>query len=102
LFSNNLGDAYEYLIGQFAAGGGKKAGEFYTPQQVSTILSRIVSLDSQDPSMDKKKKLGSVFDFACGSGSLILNVRKQMGEYGVSKIFAQAICVIIMQSLLFI
>jgi type I restriction enzyme M protein len=39
--------------------------------------------------MDKKKKLGSVFDFACGSGSLILNVRKQMGEYGVSKIFAQ-------------
>ncbi|VVH65148.1 Type I restriction-modification system, DNA-methyltransferase subunit M (EC, partial [uncultured Gammaproteobacteria bacterium] len=66
-----------------------KAGEFYTPQQVSTILSRIVSLDSQDPSMGKKKKLGSVFDFACGSGSLILNVRKQMGEYGVSKIFAQ-------------
>jgi type I restriction enzyme M protein len=39
--------------------------------------------------MSKKKKLGSVFDFACGSGSLILNVRKQMGEYGVSKIFAQ-------------
>jgi type I restriction enzyme M protein len=70
LFSNDsdaLGDAYEYLIGQFAAGGGKKAGEFYTPQQVSTILSRIVSFDSQDPSMGKKKKLGSVFDFACGS-----------------------------------
>jgi type I restriction enzyme M protein len=44
-FSNDsdaLGNAYEYLIGQFAAGGGKKAGEFYTPQQVSTILSRIV------------------------------------------------------------
>ena len=43
-FSNEtdlLGDAYEYLIGQFAAGSGKKAGEFYTPQQVSTILSRI-------------------------------------------------------------
>jgi type I restriction enzyme M protein len=53
------------------AGGGKKAGEFYTPQQVSTILSRIVSLDSQDPSMDKKKKLGSVFDFACGSNRAI-------------------------------
>ena len=44
-----LGDAYEYLIGQFAAGSGKKAGEFYTPQQVSTILSRIVTLDCQDP-----------------------------------------------------
>jgi type I restriction enzyme M protein len=54
---------------------------------MSTILSRIVSLDSQDPSMGKKKKLDSVFDFACGSGSLILNVREQMKEEdGVSKI----------------
>ncbi|MFM5959981.1 MAG: N-6 DNA methylase, partial [Dolichospermum sp.] len=40
-----LGDAYEYLIGQFAAGSGKKAGEFYTPQQISSILSGIVVLD---------------------------------------------------------
>ena len=91
-FSNDsdvLGDAYEYLIGQFAAGGGKKAGEFYTPQQASTILSRIVSLDSQDPSMGKKKKINAVFDFACGSGSLLLNVRKQMGKYGVGKIYGQ-------------
>lgn len=47
--SDILGDAYEYLIGQFAAGSGKKAGEFYTPQQISTILSEIVTLDSQDP-----------------------------------------------------
>ena len=66
-FTNNraggddiLGDAYEYLIGQFAAGSGKKAGEFYTPQQVSTILSRIVSLDGQDPSTGKKSKLRNV------------------------------------------
>jgi type I restriction-modification system DNA methylase subunit len=44
-----LGDAYEYLIGQFAAGSGKKAGEFYTPQQMSDILSAIVTLDSQEP-----------------------------------------------------
>jgi type I restriction enzyme M protein len=91
-FSNDtdvLGDAYEYLIGQFAAGGGKKAGEFYTPQQISTILSRIVALDSQDPSTGVKKKLNSVFDFACGSGSLLLNVRRQMGEYGVGKIYGQ-------------
>ena len=43
-----LGDAYEYLIGQFAAGSGKKAGEFYTPQQISDILSTIVTLNSQD------------------------------------------------------
>ncbi|WP_265182595.1 type I restriction-modification system subunit M N-terminal domain-containing protein [Serratia fonticola] len=59
-FSSNtdiLGDAYEYLIGQFAAGSGKKAGEFYTPQQISDILSAIVTLDSQDPKTGKKKKL---------------------------------------------
>jgi len=87
--SDVLGDAYEYLIGQFAAGGGKKAGEFYTPQEASSILSRIVSLDSQDPSTGKKKKLNNVFDFACGSGSLLLNVRKQMGKHGVGKIFGQ-------------
>jgi type I restriction enzyme M protein len=76
--SDALGDAYEYLIGQFAAGSGKKAGEFYTPQQVSTILSRIVTLDSQDPSTGPVKHLASVFDFACGSGSLLLNVRQQV------------------------
>ncbi len=84
-----LGDAYEYLIGQFAAGSGKKAGEFYTPQQISSILSGIVVLDSQDPSKGKKKKLSKVLDFACGSGSLLLNVRKQMGKNGVGKIFGQ-------------
>ena len=47
--TDTLGDAYEYLIGQFAAGAGKKAGEFYTPQQISDILSAIVTLDSQEP-----------------------------------------------------
>jgi len=84
-----LGDAYEYLIGQFAAGSGKKAGEFYTPQQISSILSEIVTLDSQDPSLGKKKKLEKVLDFACGSGSLLLNVRRQMGQHGISKIYGQ-------------
>jgi len=84
-----LGDAYEYLIGQFAAGSGKKAGEFYTPQQISTILSEIVTLDSQDPSAGKKKKLDKVLDFACGSGSLLLNVRKQLGPHGIGKIYGQ-------------
>ena len=62
-----LGDAYEYLIGQFAAGSGKKAGEFYTPQPISTILSRIVTLDSQEPSLGIRIKLERVLDFACGS-----------------------------------
>ena len=86
---DTLGDAYEYLIGQFAAGGGKKAGEFYTPQQISTILSKIITLDSQDPSSGKKKHLDSVFDFTCGSGSLLLNVHKQMGNHGIGKIYGQ-------------
>lgn len=78
--SDTLGDAYEYLIGQFAAGSGKKAGEFYTPQRISDILSEIVTLDSQEPKTGKRKHLASVMDFACGSGSLLLNVRKRMGE----------------------
>lgn len=84
-----LGDAYEYLIGQFAAGSGKKAGEFYTPQQISDILSAIVTLDSQDPKTGPKKRLESVLDFACGSGSLLLNVRKRMGPHGIGKIYGQ-------------
>ncbi|MBQ7922813.1 MAG: N-6 DNA methylase, partial [Clostridia bacterium] len=87
--SDLLGDAYEYLIGQFAAGSGKKAGEFYTPQQVSTILSRIVTLDSQDPSTGKKKRLKNVLDFACGSGSLLINVKKQLGSNNIGQIFGQ-------------
>jgi len=86
-----LGDAYEYLIGQFAAGSGKKAGEFYTPQQISDILSAIVTLDSQEPKTGAKKRLESVMDFACGSGSLLLNVRKKVSKAGgtIGKIFGQ-------------
>lgn len=89
--SDTLGDAYEYLIGQFAAGSGKKAGEFYTPQRISSILSEIVTLDSQDPKLGKKKKLEKVLDFTCGSGSLLLNVRKQIKENKgtVGKIYGQ-------------
>ncbi|RID99544.1 type I restriction-modification system subunit M [Simplicispira hankyongi] len=84
-----LGDAYEYLIGQFAAGSGKKAGEFYTPQQISDILSTIVTLDSQEPRTGARQRLDSVMDFACGSGSLLLNVRKRMGPHGIGKIYGQ-------------
>jgi type I restriction enzyme M protein len=87
--SDTLGDAYEYLIGQFAAGSGKKAGEFYTPQQISSILSGIVTLDSQDPRTGPKKRLDNVFDFACGSGSLLLNVRNRLGAHGIGKIYGQ-------------
>lgn len=87
--NDSLGDAYEYLIGQFAAGSGQKAGEFYTPQMISTILSRIVILDCQDPRAGKKNRINRVLDFACGSGSLLLNVRNQMGESGIGKIYGQ-------------
>lgn len=69
-----LGDAYEYLISQFASGAGKKAGEFYTPQEVSQILARIVT--------DGKKRLKSVYDPTCGSGSLLLRVARYVGEVG--------------------
>ncbi|GAA4275935.1 type I restriction-modification system subunit M [Aquimarina mytili] len=91
--SDTLGDAYEYLIGQFAAGSGKKAGEFYTPQQLSTILSEIVTLDSQNPKAGKKKKINKVLDFACGSGSLLLNVKNkienQPGGGTINRIYGQ-------------
>lgn len=89
--SDTLGDAYEYLIGQFAAGSGKKAGEFYTPQQISDILSAIVTLDSQEPKTGPRKKLENVFDFACGSGSLLLNVRHRIVKAGgtIGRIYGQ-------------
>lgn len=69
-----LGDAYEYLIGKFAAGAGKKAGEFYTPQEVSEVLARIVT--------DGKKKLKTVYDPTCGSGSLLLRVARHVQDVG--------------------
>lgn len=89
--SDALGDAYEYLIGQFAAGSGKKAGEFYTPQRLSDILSAIVTLDSQEPRLGRKKNLDRVIDFACGSGSLLLNVRKNIVNEGgtIGQIYGQ-------------
>ncbi|MCR4329583.1 MAG: type I restriction-modification system subunit M [Candidatus Roizmanbacteria bacterium] len=67
--SDLLGDAYEYLIGEFAAGAGKKGGEFYTPAQVSRLLAQVVTED--------KKRVKSVYDPTCGSGSLLLRV----GDY---------------------
>jgi type I restriction enzyme M protein len=67
--SDVLGDAYEYMIGQFASGAGKKAGEFYTPQQVSKIMAKIVTLG--------RDRIKSVYDPTCGSGSLLLRVAKE-------------------------
>lgn len=74
-----MGDAYEYLIGQFASGAGKKAGEFYTPQQVSMVLAKLVTTG--------KTKLKTVYDPTCGSGSLLLRVAKEVKE--VSKFYGQ-------------
>lgn len=87
--SDTLGDAYEFLLGKFAAGGGKKAGEFYTPQFVSDILSEIVRLDGQEPASGPRAHIDSLLDFACGSGSLLLNVRNRMGPNGIGKIYGQ-------------
>ncbi|WP_373543993.1 type I restriction-modification system subunit M [Chamaesiphon sp.] len=72
--SDVLGDAYEYLIGQFASGAGKKAGEFYTPQQVSKVLAKIVTTG--------KDRLKSVYDPTCGSGSLLLRVAREVESVG--------------------
>jgi type I restriction enzyme M protein len=69
-----LGDAYEYLIGKFASGAGKKAGEFYTPPMVSKLLAKLVT--------QGKEKLRSVYDPTCGSGSLLLRVAKEVKEVG--------------------
>jgi type I restriction enzyme M protein len=76
--SDVLGDAYEYLISRFAAGAGKTAGEFYTPQQVSKILAKVVTTG--------KSKIKSVYDPTCGSGSLLLRVAK---EAEVSEFYGQ-------------
>lgn len=70
-----LGDAYEYLIGQFASGAGKKAGEFYTPQEVSKILAKIVTTG--------KNRLKSVYDPTCGSGSLLLRVAREVKDVSI-------------------
>ena len=74
-----LGDAYEYLIGEFASGAGKKAGEFYTPQPASTLLAKLVTCNN--------KILKSVYDPTCGSGSLLLRVKREASH--VDKIYGQ-------------
>ena len=67
-----IGDAYEFLISQFASEAGKKAGEFYTPHEVSDMMARIAAIGQED------KKLFSVFDPTMGSGSLMLNIRNYL------------------------
>ena len=69
-----LGDAYEILISKFASGAGKKAGEFYTPQEVSEVLAQLVT--------NGKTRLKTVYDPTCGSGSLLLRVAKHVQSVG--------------------
>ncbi|MFL2095548.1 type I restriction-modification system subunit M [Marinilactibacillus psychrotolerans] len=78
-----LGDAYEYLIGQFASDSGKKAGEFYTPQAVSSLMTQIVVQEKEN------QKGFSVYDPTMGSGSLLLNVKKYTNEPGTVNYFGQ-------------
>lgn len=80
-----LGDAYEYLIGNFASDMGQKAGEFYTPQSVSTLLTYIVTSGYED------KKGFSAYDPAMGSGSLLLNVRKYIESADSIEYYGQEI-----------
>ncbi|WP_039042929.1 type I restriction-modification system subunit M [Sporosarcina sp. ZBG7A] len=69
-----IGDAYEYLISQFASEAGKKAGEFYTPHEVSVMMARIAAMGQED------KQLFSVYDPTMGSGSLMLNIRNYINH----------------------
>lgn len=71
-----FGDAYEYLISNYASNAGKSGGEFFTPQSVSKLLSQIVMLGK-----DEKNKVNKIYDPACGSGSLLLQARKQFNEH---------------------
>lgn len=70
---DTFGDAYEFLISKYASNAGKSGGEFFTPQSVSKLLARIVTFD--------KKIINKVYDPTCGSGSLLLQMKKQFDEH---------------------
>ncbi|MBU5427857.1 type I restriction-modification system subunit M [Tissierella pigra] len=74
-----FGDAYEYLISNYASNAGKSGGEFFTPQTVSKLLARIV--------MEGKDKINKVYDPACGSGSLLLQMKKQFEKHIIGEGF---------------
>lgn len=74
-----FGDAYEYLISNYASNAGKSGGEFFTPQTVSKLLARIV--------MEGKTSINKVYDPTCGSGSLLLQMKKQFDEHIIDEGF---------------
>jgi len=74
-----FGDAYEYLMGMYASSAGKSGGEYYTPQEVSELLTRLTLVG--------KTEVNKVYDPACGSGSLLLNFAKILGKENVRRGF---------------
>ena len=74
-----FGDAYEFLMGMYASNAGKSGGEYYTPQEVSELLTRIALVG--------KTEVNKVYDPACGSGSLLLNFAKILGKENVRQGF---------------
>ena len=74
-----FGDAYEYLMGMYASNAGKSGGEYYTPQEVSELLTRIAVVG--------KTEVNKVYDPACGSGSLLLKFAKVLGKNNVRQGF---------------
>ena len=70
-----FGDAYEYLMSMYASNAGKSGGEFFTPQEVSELLTRIAVVG--------KTEVNKVYDPACGSGSLLLQAAKILGKENV-------------------
>ena len=90
-----FGDAYEYLMTMYAANAGKSGGEFFTPQEVSELLTRLALLDFGAASKDSsgnlvvpdKTSVQKVYDPACGSGSLLLNFAKILGKDNVKQGF---------------
>lgn len=74
-----FGDAYEFLISNYAANAGKSGGEFFTPQHVSKLIARLA--------MHKQVSVNKIYDPACGSGSLLLQARKQFEEHIIEEGF---------------
>ena len=74
-----FGDAYEYLMSMYASNAGKSGGEFFTPQEVSELLTRLAIID--------KTSVNKVYDPACGSGSLLLQALKLLGKDNIKQGF---------------
>lgn len=84
-----LGETYEYLIERFAAASKNRSGEFYTPHRISDIVAGIVTFDSAKTRAGEESLPVDVMDFACGSGSMLLNVRESLGPGKIARLHGQ-------------